>query len=233
MKRVTGVLATAITTALAVGAMGSPATAAPLDATVVFVQGFPGKTVELCVKNIEVKSNFQYGGKVKKKYGAGTYKVVFRQKAPGVCNGAKIAARKVTLSSGESVTLVGGPKGSGPTIRFFNNDPLAAAPTAVFAAFMISHAAKLGALDAYIAQVFEPLAPTPTISDIKQGKQGVWFVPEGFFSTWLVKKGTSQPLFGPINKVSALQKVNHYVAVGSKQQNFKLVFFTTPFPTTS
>jgi hypothetical protein len=231
MKRITGSLAAGMAMALAMGAVGTPVAAAVDDATVVFVNGLPGTTVELCVKNVELKSNMQYGGKLKKKYGAGTYNVAFRQKAPGVCQGAKIVARKVTLDSNESVTLVASSKGSGPTIRFFNNDPFTApGPAASYAAFIVSHAAMMGAIDAYIAQVITPAVPTPSLFNIKQGKQAVWFVDAGYFSTWLTKKGTTEALFGPTNKVSTDQKTSHYVAVGTTQKNFKLVYFTTPFP---
>jgi hypothetical protein len=230
MKRRTGSLAAAMTLALAIGTIGTPAAAAT-DATIVFVNGLPGKNLELCVKGVELKSNMQYGGKLKKKYGAGTYNVAFRQKAAGVCNGAKIVARKVTLSSDESVTLVVGEKGTGPTIRFFNNDPFEVpGPDITSSAFILSHAAMLGALDGHIAQVITLVATTPTFPDIKQGKQEVLFVEEGNYSTWMTKKGKTQVLFGPVIKPTAVNKVNHYVAIGTKQKNYKLVYFTTPLP---
>jgi hypothetical protein len=231
MRRITGSLAAAMTMALAMGAIGTPVAAAE-DAMMVFVQGLPGKNVELCVKGVELKSNMQYGGKLKKKYGAGTYNVAFRQKAAGVCKGNKIVARSVTLTAGESVTLVAGMKGTGPTIRFFNNNPFlpSSTPAAIYAAFVVSHAAMIGALDGHIAQVITPTAAIPTFPNIKQGKQEFLYVEEGNFSIWLTKKGQSQILFGPVVKPSAMSKTNHYVAIGTTQQNFKLVFFQTPFP---
>jgi len=41
---------------------------------------------------------------------------------------------------------------------------------------------------------------------------------------------TSENFDAALAKPSAENKVNHYVAIGTKQKNFRLVFFTTPMP---
>lgn len=228
MKRSMGSLAAATVMALAIGAVGAPAATAA-DATVMFVQGLPGSGVELCVNNQEFKSNMQYGGKFKKQFGAGSYKIAARTKASGVCKGKLIAKKTVNLSEDESVTIVPTQVKSGPAIRTFNNyEPFLGAVDD--SGFLVSHAAKTGAFDAFIAGVIVPAVPSPTLSDIKQGKQRATTGDVGYYSTWLTKKGTTSTVLGPLNKETVLGKANHYVAVGTKSKNQKLVFFRLPLP---
>lgn len=230
MKRSLTSLAAATTLAVAISAVGAPAAAAP-GATVVFVQGLPGKAIELCVNGTEVKSNMQYGGKLKTNFAEGKYKIKVRNKSAGVCSGSLITKVTVPLEEGDNITVVPSKDGSGPLIRVFNNDALfepAGVPAVSEAALVVSNATKQGPLDAYVAQVIQVSAPT--LGKIKQGRQKGIFADKGLFSMWLTKTGKSTPLFGPINKETATTKINHYVAVGTKAQNRKVVYFRTAYP---
>lgn len=223
MKRRLGSIVAASTMALAITAVGAPVAAA--DATIMFIQGIPNTAVELCVNGDELKSNWQYGGKFKKKYGPGNLKVQVRNKAAGVCKGSLIVKLNTNVSEDESLILVPARGGSGDVIRVFNNNALAG-PTGI----IVNHAAKMGALDAFLAQVIQVMDQSPTLFDIKQARQKGLDVGPGFYSVWLTKSGSETAKFGPLNKTVVDGKVNHYVAVGTKAANRKLVFFKLPVP---
>jgi hypothetical protein len=52
----------------------------------------------------------------------------------------------------------------------------------------------------------------------------------GFYSAWLGKTGSNKPAFGPANRETKSAKVNHWVAIGTKANSRKLVFFRLPYP---
>ena len=71
----------AAATALAIGTIAAPVAA--VTPSVAFVNGIPGRSVDVCVGNTEVKSRLAYGKGAVRSVGIGTKTVRFRAASAG------------------------------------------------------------------------------------------------------------------------------------------------------
>lgn len=126
---------------LAASVAGAPASAAP-NVDIAFVNGIPGKKVDICVNKKEVKSAVRYGGKALRKIGSGSKVISFRAKSPGKCKGKVLAKKTLLLSNGDDLTVVGTKK-SPKKVTVFDNILLGPLPALVDTATAWRHAANV------------------------------------------------------------------------------------------
>jgi hypothetical protein len=130
----------AATLSLAIGALGGPA-AAQEPPRIAFVNGIPGRTVDVCVGNNEVKSKLKYGAWVQRTFNPGIRTVRFRNAAPGRCTGRILGTEQVTLIIDTDLTLVA-TKLPDKVIEWDNMTPPSAINTLGW--MSIRHAADVG-----------------------------------------------------------------------------------------
>ena len=232
MKRLRNLLIASATMALAIGAMGAPVSANS-GATVAVVHGIPGVKVDVCVNGGVLQKDFKYGQRIvlDNALAAGDYRIRVKLAANArPCKGATVLKLNTTLAGSENLTIVAGFRGGKPGLRIYDHDAALGGPakTAVSdAAIIAAHGAKTGKVDIYVAGVVVPTAPTPTVAGLGRGKAVGLGVPVSQWSAWVSAPGKISPLIGPKNKATKSGKINHYVAVGTKPSNFRLVFFRT------
>ena len=105
MVRTRSLVIVAATLSVAIGAFSAPA-AAQLDPRVAFVNGIPGKTVDVCVGNQEVKSRLKYGGWFQRTFSPRARTVRFRTASAGRCQGTVLGVEPVNLVADDDLTLV-------------------------------------------------------------------------------------------------------------------------------
>src|SRR4029079_5796778 len=91
-------------TAIAMPILGSAALAASPHIAV--VQGIPGKTVDVCIGNSEVKSNLRFGKWFERNVGVGNRTIRFRTAAAGTCSGQVITKKTRTFALDDDLTIV-------------------------------------------------------------------------------------------------------------------------------
>ena len=142
----------------AIGAIAAPAAAA--SPRVAFVQGIPGKTVDVCIGGNEVRSNLKYGKWFQRTVGAGSKVVKFRKSAPGSCTGSALGQKTLDLAADDDVTLVVTRSAAeGPRLRQHRARELT--PSVVGASYLaVRHAADLGdvSFKGNLGTVFTPTA---------------------------------------------------------------------------
>jgi hypothetical protein len=111
-------------TALATIALALPATAADTEGTLAFVNGIPGKRVDVCLNGKEIKSNLPYGGKVfKDVVGVGQKTLKFTERDPRTCRGRQVAQDSFYLDNGNDVTIVVTKSAPLRVVYFYNQEP--------------------------------------------------------------------------------------------------------------
>jgi hypothetical protein len=99
----------ALSLSVLIGATGMVALAIPAAAAaprLAFVNGIPGKVVDVCVGSRELKSNLRYGRWFERTLGAGERSVQFRRASPGKCKGTILARRTFDLEADVDGTVV-------------------------------------------------------------------------------------------------------------------------------
>jgi hypothetical protein len=97
-----GVLAT-----LAIGALWAPVSAADAQGTLAFVNGIPGRTVDVCLNGKEIKTGLGYGKAVSKSVvGLGQKTLKFYGTDPRRCRGTVVAQESFTFAAGDDLTIV-------------------------------------------------------------------------------------------------------------------------------
>src|SRR6188472_1916545 len=93
--------------ALAIGALWAPVGAADTQGTLAFVNGIPGRTVDVCLNGKEIKTGLGYGKAVSKSVvGLGQKTLKFYGTDPRRCRGAVVAQETFTLATGDDLTIV-------------------------------------------------------------------------------------------------------------------------------
>ena len=147
---VVGTLAVAI---LAAGLVGSPVGAAE-SGKVMFVNGWPGKRIDVCVGGKEVKSALPYGKQVFRKVAAGNTTIKAYRKDARTCRGTLLAKRSFDLPGGSDLSIVI-TSGAGQ-VQIFDNAGLGVLPAAPIAIVVRSAADFPAAI-----KRFGTDAPTP------------------------------------------------------------------------
>jgi hypothetical protein len=118
MRKFRVVAMAALAMALAVGVVGAPVAAA--NPKLLFVNGIPGRTVDVCVGNTEVRSGLKYGAHAQRFVAPGIRTVRFRVASAGNCNGTILAAHTRNFLVDEDLTLVGTKKSPSKVVVFVN-----------------------------------------------------------------------------------------------------------------
>lgn len=146
------IITSAVITALAVAALAGPAATAS-KGRVAFVNGVPGKNVDVCLgQSNEIRSKLPYGGVFRAQLG-GTKKLVFRVAGRGTCKGKPVASRRVTFAAGSDTTIVA--TSNAPKVLVFDNSKLGTlAADDPDGALAMRHAADLTANSVYFRYTF-------------------------------------------------------------------------------
>jgi hypothetical protein len=104
MQAVRRSLLTCVGVALLGAALSAPAMAAG-SGKFLFVQGIPGKKVDVCVGNTEIVSNLAYARTAHMAVSTGNKLIKFRNAAPGVCAGSVIASWTRAVAAGSETTV--------------------------------------------------------------------------------------------------------------------------------
>jgi hypothetical protein len=215
MHKVRVVIMSALAMALAVGVIGAPVAAA--NPKLLLVNGIPGRTVDVCVGNTEVKSGLKYGAYVQRIVAPGIRTIRFRAASPGNCNGAILASRTRDFLVDEDLTLVGTKKSPNKVVVFVN-PPLGASTNS--GAFR--YAGDLGDINVAV-QLSAFFAPTALAPAWDKGSE-YYLAPSVSFwmgiSLW--RANTVDPF-----RESMVQAVDGYrsefILVGTTTKNDKLV----------
>lgn len=102
-----------ITVAMAIALLIPIISVAPVAGAspqVTFVNGIPGRMVDVCVGPNEKRSNLGYGQRFRAPVAAGSRIIRFRVASPGKCKGAILAQRTLAFAADQSFTVVGSAK---------------------------------------------------------------------------------------------------------------------------
>ena len=215
MSKIRVLVMAALATALAVGAIGAPVAAA--NPKLLLVNGIPGRTVDVCVGNTEVKSGLKYGAFAQRFVAPGNKTIRFRVASAGNCNGSTLAAYTRNFLIDEDLTLVGTKKSPSKVVVFVN-PPLGASTNS--AAFR--YAGDLGDINV-VLQLSTFVAPTALAPAWDKGSQ-YYIAPSVSFwmGITLWRADTVDPF-----RDSMVQAVDGYrsefILVGTTTANDKLI----------
>ncbi len=192
MKRLVGVIVAGMVAMSIVGSAGG-ASAAPSrgsKATVWVLHAVPGATVDVCVGNTEVKSNFNYGRRFSAKLPAGSYRLSIHAAKAGDCTGATIKATTVDLKANKNYTVAAGlgAKG-GVRLYAFKNDlsPIHGAKARV----TVRHVAAAPSVDVWVNGA-------PAIKRFVAGEEATVALPApADYTVRVAPKGTTTTVIGP------------------------------------
>lgn len=166
MRRYRGPLVVVGSVAIAAAVLAAPVAAA--DPRLALAKGIPGRKVDVCIGNNEVRSNLKSGGWDERFVGPGSRIVRFRAAAPGKCKGTVLAQRTLLLAEDDDKTVVGTRRA--PKAVVFENLPYPAVTDGIS---RFRYAADLGPVNVHregYPGFTEPAAPTPAIAKGQQTK---------------------------------------------------------------
>jgi len=214
----------ALTAALAIGTLAAPAVA-QLDPVLALVNGIPGRTVDVCIGNSEVRSGLRYGAFTVRTVGLGSRTIRFRTASPGSCNGNVLAQTTLILVADDDRTVVAARRA--PKVVVFDNRPF---PPTTNGRATFGYAGDLG--DIHVAPVFigfsAPAAPPPSFD--KGDRSHLAFNVPFAVSYNLFLAGRSQTFretaFLSIETGQRLE----VILVGSSLRNDRVVLIRRPIP---
>jgi len=119
--RISRILAIAgIGSALLLGSLAVPASAAVFPTRINVVQGIPGKTLDVCIDNKEVRSKAKYGSVTKADVVAGTHTIKLKKVAPGRCKGKTLRKFTFVIPDGIDATVVATHKSPSKWMLYYN-----------------------------------------------------------------------------------------------------------------
>ena len=209
---------------LAIGSIALPAAAAnPLIAV---VQGMPGKVVDVCLNNTEIKSGLRYGGWTQKVVAPALYTLRFRTASAGRCKGTVLAKTVLAISADQDVTFVGKSKGE-KFVWFHNTDVPKPVGDVDWVAWR--HAADVGpvALNVWLIGMAVPTA-VPTFDVLDEWRQtfGGPFSAGHTFSVF--KPGGLEPFLGPKQYLTTSGRRHEIYLVGTTTKNARFVLVARP-----
>ena len=231
MRRSTNLVLGAAVAALVISALGAPV-AASSKAYVQIVNGIPGKRIDVCVNNREIKSALPYGKVIKRQLHGGTKKIKFRKKSPGVCRGKVLAAKTVAMPGGRDKTIVATNRKPNKVVVFDNaglSTPAAfhSAVGAVRYAANVDLAVKRAADTADQSPLSPAVDPIWTKGDqfVFPGSPGPGYPILFIFTLWVTLPESAIPLAGPVVGTLTEGQRLQQVIVGNKPGNIRIVQF--------
>jgi hypothetical protein len=175
MRRLKAIIVATAVTALAVTALGAPASAQLVErGTLTFVNGIPGQKVDVCVNGKEIRSGLPYGGKKAKRMFAAQKMVKFFKKDPRRCRGKLLATKRVNLLPDAEYTVVITKK-KPRKVLVFNNTPLVQLRTASW-----RYAGDMGDVDLKYDLWFKFFEDEPLVPIVPAANGTAW--KKGYFS---------------------------------------------------
>jgi len=215
----------AVSLSVLIGAAGLVTLASPAAAAaprLAFVNGIPGKAVDVCVGSRELKSHLRYGRWFEATLGTGERNVKFRQASPGRCKGATLARQTFDLEEDVDGTVVATARS--PKIVTFNNK-LAPAPTGNINWMAVRHAADVGSVVFSITSgsTLVPAAPPASFAKASQWKSsfGTGANLPILFSAF--KPSAASPFVGPAQVLTYEGRRHEVILVGSRASNARFV----------
>jgi hypothetical protein len=213
--------------ALAIPILGGSALAA-FPPHVAVVQGIPGKTVDVCIGNNEVKSNLRYGKWFERTVGVGNRTIRFRTAAAGSCAGQVIIQKTRTFALDDDVTIVVTSKA--PKVLVFDNGDLGAIPaTTAEVFFAFRHAADVGPLTFKMGGLDQILTPAADPIWEKGDEATGLNYDEGLVSVAVTRPDSDEPLASVASHYGLPESValrSEWYAIGSKLRNLRIITFT-------
>ena len=223
--RITRRLALASATAvLAIWTIAFPTAAA--NPRIAVVQGMPGKTVDVCLGNAEIKSGLRYGKWVQKVVAPGTYTMRFRTASPGRCQGSVLGKTIFAVSADHDITFVGKAKGA-DFVWFHNTDVPKPMGDVDWVGFR--HAADVGpiALNVWGMNMAVPAAvPTFDVGDRWQVSIGGPYSAAYTFSVY--KPTALTPFEGPKGYLTTSGRRHEIYLVGTNTRNARFAAVVRP-----
>ncbi|MFV2062574.1 MAG: hypothetical protein ACC726_03555 [Chloroflexota bacterium] len=241
MRRSTNLVLGAAVAALAISTLGAPV-AASSKAYVQIVNGIPGKRIDVCVNDKEIKSALPYGKVIKRQLHGGSKKIKFRKKSPGVCRGKRLASRTVPLPGGSDKTIVATNKQPTKVVVFDNAGLSTPAIHPPDSAWAVRYAANVDLGVKFDIDSATQIPLTPAVDPIwTKGDQialplsvGPGYPSLLLFTLWVTLPESTIPLAGPVvGSLSEGQRLQQ-VVVGNHPGNIRIVQFKQPikFPFT-
>jgi hypothetical protein len=212
----------AAATALAIGTIAAPAAA--VTPSIGLVNGYPGRVVDVCVGNAEVKSRLTYGRGVVRSIGIGTKTVRFRAASAGSCNGNILGTKVLTLVDDDDRTIVLSRSGPNKVVEFINT-PVPTDPEINY--IYLRHAGTMGSVViSFEDQSFATpaVAPTPFVKG----------------DTDLIEETTPEPMLFGVYLENGLDPIvlkqyltlegrrQEFIVVGSSKSNARLATLVRP-----
>ena len=205
----------ALAALLAIGVIGVPVAAA--NPKLVLVNGIPGRTVDVCVGNNEVRSGLKYGASAIRVIGPGFQTVRFRVASAGNCNGTTLAAYSRNFLINEDLTLVGTKK-SPLKVVVYVNPPLGGNTVS----FAFRNAGDLGDLNANV-QLGVFIAPNALAPAFPKGSQYYFSAGISFWARITIWRANTPDPFRDATVQNVEGYRNEYIVVGTSLGNDKLV----------
>jgi hypothetical protein len=206
-------------------AMGAPVAAA--DGTILFVQGRPGITVDVCVGANEVASKLAYGEHRIRRLAAGTVTIRFTSAAPGACTGRMLATRRRTVDPDASRKMV--LTRFAPKLLVFPETPDGDAGRNL-GTFVLRHAADTGKAGfRYTSDQSIPWYPEPTAeAPFSKGDWGIGTVVAGVRMFWWAHRPPARTVIaGPVEFVVEPSTRHELILLGTAPGNLKLIRIDT------
>ena len=181
MRRFRDLIIVAAVVALALSSIGAPVSAAG-KGKIAFVNGWPGKIVDLCINNREVKSNVRYGQIVYRTLSGGfkTFKVY--KKDPRSCRGQLLGKQSFGLPGGSDHTIV--LTRFAPRILNFDNEDFGAIVPGNYSQWFWRNASDIPSVSLDLDFDFPTPGPTAPAVDPP------WTKGDQFFFPFLVPPGS-------------------------------------------
>jgi hypothetical protein len=203
----------AIGAVLVVGTLAAPAVAA--NPRLALVQGIPGKRVDVCIDDAEVRSNVRYGAWFQRNVGTGAHTVKFR------CSGKVLASRTLDLEADDDITLVATARS--PKVVVWNNLG-APAPVGNIDWIAVRNASDVRdvLISVLVGSIVNPSALPQTWDKGDQWRQNYGTSSVSVF-VGASQMGAATPFAGPDQYIAYQGRRHELILVGSKPRNARFV----------
>jgi hypothetical protein len=215
----------AVCAVLALGSVAAPAAAA--SPRLAFVNGIPGRSVDVCIGNSEVKSALRYGRWSQTTVSPGTRTVRFRAASPGRCNGTILARRSYDLVADADVTVVATARS--PKVVTFNNLQ-APAPVGTINWMAARQASDIGTviLSITAGSILVPAAPPVPFEKGDQWRTSFGAGASLPLTFAAYRPSKLEPFAGPNQYLTYEGRRHEIILVGSRTSNARFVAIVRP-----
>jgi hypothetical protein len=194
---------------------------------ILFVQGRPDVTVDICVGNVEIASRLAYGDSRARRLSAGTKVIRFAKAAPGACTGTSLATRRRPVTAGSDTTVV--LTRFAPRVVVYPQTP--GVPGSPVGQFVLRHAADIGRAGfRYTSDQSIPWYPEPAVdAPFRKGDWGVGTAVADLRMFWWAHRPPEQAVIaGPVELVVEASVRHELVLVGTTLGNLELIRIDSP-----